>query len=103
MMDTARSEMSAFLPPVYSSAIARAPIVAHQKTRCRTGGRGLPFEVRQSVISDPESAEVTRYRIMDNSDTPANRLRNVRPLQCLDAYRSGACRLSACTMTVLQA
>ena len=55
-------------PPATSKAEAVAPSINAQKTRCAEGGSGMPFAERQSITKDPESEEVTKYKMMENSE-----------------------------------
>ena len=48
--------------------MAVAPSMRAQKTRCILGGSGSPLEARQSITREPESEEVTKYKIMANRE-----------------------------------
>ena len=53
-----------FFPPATSNAVAVAPSVKAQNTLWTAGGSGTPFAERQSITRDPESDEVTKYKMM---------------------------------------
>ena len=55
-------------PPATSNAVAVAPSVKAQNTRCTAGGSGIPFAERQSITSDPESDEVTKYNMIASKE-----------------------------------
>ena len=51
-----------------SRAVAVAPSIRAQKTRWILGGSGSPLELRQSMTREPESDDVTKYRMMANRE-----------------------------------
>ena len=57
-------------PPATNSAVAVAPSISAQKTLWILGGSGSPLDVKESITSEPESDEVTKYK------TIANKLKN---------------------------
>ena len=48
-------------PPATKSAVAVAPSINAQNTLWMAGGSGSPLDDKQSMTSDPESEEVTKY------------------------------------------
>ena len=59
-IETVCSATSASLPPAYRRAVAQAPSVKAQKTRCGIGGSESPLDASESITRDPLSELVTK-------------------------------------------
>ena len=57
----------ALRPPAKSRTAATIPSVDAQKTRCQTGVSSMPPDDNESITSEPESDDVTKKVMINNT------------------------------------